>query len=333
MDRNQKALRFEMFDKDTFKDDSMGWFDFSMNELMAAGNGQVIFEPRKPHKPENKYGEIYVKKLDILAVPSFLEYLKGGLQMNLMVAVDFTGSNGDPSRPNSLHFMDPNRPNQYVRAIMSVGDILMQYDTDKQVPAFGFGAQLPDGAVSHCFHLNFQQNPYVGGVQGVLDSYGRALASVRLSGPTNFGQIVTTANKLARSSPGVYTVLLILTDGEITDMQQTMDAMVTADDAPLSIVIVGVGNGCDFQMMTVLDGDTQPLTNSQGRRIRRDLVQFVPFRNFEGQPPFALAAEVLREIPDQVTDWALAANFRPAPPQPPPGVAAPPEAPVPPARA
>lgn len=29
------------------------------------------------------------------------------------MAIDFTGSNGIPKHPTSLHFMSPNNPNQY----------------------------------------------------------------------------------------------------------------------------------------------------------------------------------------------------------------------------
>jgi hypothetical protein len=29
----------------------------------------------------------------------------GGCEISLVVAIDFTGSNGDPDMPNSLHYM------------------------------------------------------------------------------------------------------------------------------------------------------------------------------------------------------------------------------------
>jgi hypothetical protein len=229
--------------------------------------------------------------------------MQKGLQVSLAASIDFTGSNGDPRRPNSLHYMDPTKPNQYVRAVMSVGDVLMEYDSDKQVPAFGFGAQLPDRTVSHFFNLNFQQNPHVFGVQGILDSYGQAITQVRFAGPTNFAPTIRSVTEAARATVG-YTILLILTDGEITDMQQTVDAITNADDAPLSIIIVGVGNA-DFGRMDVLDGDDEPLHHSNGRFCRRDLVQFVPFNRYTNAPPEVLAAEVLREVPDQVVQWGI----------------------------
>jgi hypothetical protein len=39
-----------------------------------------------------------------------------------------------------------------------------------------------------------------------------------------------------------YNILLILTDGEIHDMQATVDLIVQASELPLSIIIIGVGN-------------------------------------------------------------------------------------------
>lgn len=44
-------------------------------------------------------------------VPGFIDYLKDGWQISFAVAIDFTGSNGDPKSPSSLHYMGPN--NQY----------------------------------------------------------------------------------------------------------------------------------------------------------------------------------------------------------------------------
>lgn len=73
--------------------------------------------------------------------------------------------------------------------------MLEHYDTDKQFPAWGFGAALPpSGAVSHCFALNGNPaDPEVAGVQGILQAYRHTLSSVRLSGPTLFAPIINAA--------------------------------------------------------------------------------------------------------------------------------------------
>lgn len=78
-----------------------------------------------------------------------------------------------------------------------------------------------------------------------------------------------------------YYVLLILTDGEITDTANTIRAIIHASSLPMSIIIVGVG-GADFGKMDILDSDDGLLADSGGNRAKRDIVQFVPYRQFDG---------------------------------------------------
>ena len=61
-----------------------------------------------------------------------------------------------------------------------------------------------------------------------------------------------TVNKLEGSKE--YTILLILTDGEIHDMKSTIDTLLDMYALPISIIIVGIGDA-DFSKMVVLDGD------------------------------------------------------------------------------
>lgn len=62
---------------------------------------------------------------------SFLDYLAGGCELSLMVSIDFTGSNGSPKDPKSLHYNAPGFMNEYEAAIRAVGTILSDYDADK----------------------------------------------------------------------------------------------------------------------------------------------------------------------------------------------------------
>ncbi len=64
-----------------------------------------------------------------------------------------------------------------------------------------------------------------------------------------------------------YSILLILTDGEIHDMKETKDLFVEASHMPLSVVIVGVGNE-DFHLMKELDSDGKLLSGSHGKADR-----------------------------------------------------------------
>ncbi|RUS68814.1 hypothetical protein EGW08_023425 [Elysia chlorotica] len=273
-------------------------------------------------KRNKKAGQVYVASCQIEEQSSFIDYIRGGMQMNFTVAVDFTASNGNPQSPTSLHYYNPYQLNQYAAAISAVGDIIQNYDSDKMFPALGFGARLPDGSVSHEFALNFQpQNPFCAGIDGVLAAYYHSLNSVQLYGPTNFAPVINHVARFAAGSRdgSEYFVLLIITDGIITDMPQTKEAIVHASTLPLSIIIVGVGDA-DFTEMDILDGDDVRLS-SRGRYAERDIVQFVPFRNFlqSGSASIHvsqahLAKEVLAEIPEQILGYMKRYGIKPRPP-------------------
>ena len=70
--------------------------------------------------------------------PTFLDYIDGGCEMQLCVAIDFTGSNGDPRDRDSLHYQYPDGSlNDYEQAITSVGRILSDFDSDNKCPVWG----------------------------------------------------------------------------------------------------------------------------------------------------------------------------------------------------
>lgn len=201
-------------------------------------------------------------------------------------------------------------PSQYAIALQAVGEIISDYDRDNLFPAFGFGAVIPPGnTVSHCFPLNGNaMNPYCLGIQSVMAAYSGALQAVKFHGPTNFAPVINTVASVAhQAQPGTkYFILLILTDGIISDMAATKDAIVNASSLPLSIIIVGVGNA-NFDDMDVLDCDVAKLT-SRGQVAARDIVQFVPFRDFHDpnsieQSKRRLSKAVLVEIPDQLVSY------------------------------
>lgn len=96
-------------------------------------------------------------------------------------------------------------------------------------------------------------------------------------------------------------MLLIITDGVITDLDETRQAIVNAAKLPMSIIIVGVG-GADFSAMEFLDSDSGALRSPSGEVANRDIVQFVPFRQFQNVSTAAPRPS------DQVAGWVLASG-------------------------
>ncbi|KAL5701490.1 Protein BONZAI 3 [Ranunculus cassubicifolius] len=261
-------------------------------------------------------GQLFVDAFRENTVYSFLDYISSGFELNFMVAVDFTASNRNPRLPDSLHYIDPSgRLNAYQRAISEVGEVIQFYDSDKRFQAWGFGGRTTGGVVSHCFNLNGNPNESeVDGVNGIMAAYSSALHNVALAGPTLFGQVINKAAQIASQAitynQRKYNVLLIITDGVLTDIQETTNALVKASDLPLSLLIVGVG-GADFKEMEILDGDNgKRLESSTGRIATRDIVQFVPMREVDdGQ--ISIIQALLQELPGQFLTYMRTRNILP----------------------
>ncbi|KAG4928870.1 Protein BONZAI 3 [Glycine soja] len=291
-----------------------------LEKLYGERTGVNLIIPSTRHRQEKVLkGQLFVDQYCEKEQFSFIDYISSGFELNFMVAVDFTASNGNPQHSDSLHYIDAyGRLNSYQQAIMEVGEVIQFYDSDRQFPAWGFGGKIPGGTVSHCFNLC--GNPgasEVAGVEGIMDAYASALCRVTLSGPTLFGPVINMAAQIASHAltshcSTKYYVLLIITDGVVTDVQETINALVEASDLPLSILIVGVGSA-DFTSMEVLDADNgRRLESSTGRVATRDMVQFVPMREVQsGQ--ISVVRALLEELPDQFLSFMRSRGINPLP--------------------
>lgn len=247
------------------------------------------------------------------ASPRFVDYLAGGLELELSIAIDFTGSNGDPRTPGTLHYIHPDgQLNDYEKAITAVGGIIGRYDSDQKFPVLGFGAKY-GGVVQHCFQVGGAEE--LNGLDGVLQGYRNVFSSgLVMSGPTVFAEIIDYTAATSRSrheslqqiGKQAYKVLLIVTDGAVTDVERTKASIRNAADAPMSIVIVGVG-GADFKNMEFLDNFM-----SQDRNLR-DIVKFVEFSRHASNRQ-SLTSATLEEIPNQLVQFFQKRGISPLPP-------------------
>ncbi|KAL6969363.1 E3 ubiquitin-protein ligase rglg5 [Sarracenia purpurea var. burkii] len=114
-----------------------------------------------------------------------------------------------------------------------------------------------------------------------------------MAGPTSFAPMIEMAMSIVEESGGQYHVLLIVADGQ---EQKTINTIIKASEYPLSIILVGVGDG-PWDTMREFDD------NIPARAF--DNFQFVNFAELMSknvdllrkQTEFALAA--LMEIPSQ----------------------------------
>uniref|UniRef100_A0AAZ3RR99 Copine-4 n=1 Tax=Oncorhynchus tshawytscha TaxID=74940 RepID=A0AAZ3RR99_ONCTS len=305
---HDRQLKCTVYDWDSNgKHDFIGEFQTTYKEIRTDLEGRQMqwdcINPKYQVKKKNyrNSGVVVLNHCKIIKMYSFLDYIMGGCQIQFTVAIDFTASNGDPGNSCSLHYIHPYQPNEYLKALVVCVCVCLN-------------SPLTHFQVSHDFAVNFDEdNPECSGEHHA--SYQACLPKIQLYGPTNIAPIIqkvasSASEEMHTMEAMEYFILLILTDGVITDMADTREAIVHASHLPMSVIIVGVGNA-DFSDMQMLDGDDGILRSPKGEPVLRDIVQFVPFKDFKHASPAALAKSVLAEVPNQVVDYYNAKGIHP----------------------
>ncbi|ONK77635.1 uncharacterized protein A4U43_C02F8870 [Asparagus officinalis] len=263
--------------------------------------------PRPRPRLDRKYSKIADNYISLEQVTEALA--QAGLESsNLIVGIDFTKSNEWTGKRSfnhrSLHYIG-NVQNPYEQAISIIGRTLSAFDEDNLIPCFGFGdASTHDQDVFSFFPDERPCN----GFPEALTRYREIVPQLRLAGPTSFAPIIEMAMTIVEQSGGQYHVLLIIADGQVTrsvdtesgqlssQEQKTVDAIVKASEFPLSIILVGVGDG-PWDMMREFDDNipTRAFDNFQFVNFTEIMSKNVPQTRKETE--FALAA--LMEIPPQ----------------------------------
>ena len=118
---------------------------------------------------------------------------------------------------------------------------------------------------------------------------------ISLVGSLRLQEVSQEENKLS------YTILLILTAGNIENVKETKQQLIEASTDPLSVVIVGIGEA-DFKGMAFLD-------EHDGNEDGRDITKFVRFNDYKSFN--ALTEAMLDEIPDQLVDYFFERGLMP----------------------
>lgn len=227
---------------------------------------------------------------------------------NLILGIDFTKSNEWAGKRSfnrrSLHAIT-NTPNPYEQAISIIGRTLTPFDEDNLIPCYGFGdASTHD---QHVFSFYPDHRP-CNGFEEALARYREIVPYLKLSGPTSFAPVIDAAIDIVEKSNRQYHVLVIIADGQVTrsadtppgkfspQEQATINSIVDASEYPLSIVLIGVGDGPWDEMQRFDDNIPQrAFDNFQFVNFTKIMSQQTDTRKKEAT--FALAA--LMEIPFQ----------------------------------
>lgn len=112
---NNKGDKFKIECWDREPDDKPHQFigEVFISAIELQPNKEYVLHNPKHSQP----GVLILESLSVVKLPQFLDYLRGGLRLNLTVAIDFTGSNGSPTSKDSLHYMGGTEMNQYQSAL------------------------------------------------------------------------------------------------------------------------------------------------------------------------------------------------------------------------
>ena len=137
---------------------------------------------------------------------------------------------------------------------------------------------------------------------------------MELAGPCRLSPAIKSTTEWVKQQSAkdylFYCVLLILTDGEVEDMDATISAIIEASSCAMSILIVGIGaGGKKFDNFVILDGDQRVLKDKSGKSVERDMVQFVEFNESKGME--YLRNELLTELPQQVVEYFKIKKIKP----------------------
>ena len=80
--------------------------------------------------------------LELCERKNFLDYIYGGCELSLTVAIDFSAKNKAQNDPLSLHHPTNEQQNKYMQSIKSVVTILQYYNQSKRIAAYSFGAKV-----------------------------------------------------------------------------------------------------------------------------------------------------------------------------------------------
>lgn len=228
---------------------------------------------------------------------------QAGLESSqLIVGIDFTKSNEWTGQntfgSRCLHDISLGS-NPYMEALGIISKTLEAFDDDNVIPCYGFGdVSTHDQQVFSFFPDDLPAN----GLEGALVRYQQIAPFIQLSGPTSFAPILQQTMRTVIDSGMQYHILVIIADGQVTPncLEDTVNAIVLASQLPISIILVGVGDGPWDDMEDFDDKlPTRKFDNFQFVNFQKIMDQAKVYENNRAKKEAHFAVHALMEVPEQ----------------------------------
>jgi len=207
------------------------------------------------------------------------------------------GANGEGILP-SLHETRQAIINPYQEVLDIVARTFSAFGEDTMeepyaIHVFGFGDMSTKDKSVFPFFLsrNLTSRPCKG-TEEVQKRYVETTRNIILSQPTSFAPLIRESIKLVNETSSYHT-LVILSPGQIDNIDDTKHALQEASKVSLSIIVIGVGEGSFSQMLELYETPGRAFENYHFISVHH--VFNVEKGNAKRE--VALACNILQEIP------------------------------------
>ncbi|CAL6037538.1 Copine_I [Hexamita inflata] len=201
---------------------------------------------------------------------------------NLIIGIDFSNSNefsGTCKYKQSMH----SHSSPYKKCLMSLKSCFNQLDVNN-IFAFKFGCE--DTTDQKVLPLVCSEEKVMS-FDEVIRGYDNAVNNVELSGPTSYQPLFEKAMELSVKQ---MSLLLILTDGDISNRERDKNALIELSKFPVACCAIGFGDG-PFDVMDEFD-------DMKGRKF--DNFQFVEYED-----GMDVGLDAFQEVSSQMEDAKL----------------------------
>ena len=281
--------------------------------------------------PKNKFmGTVCFAGFDTKQALNMSEYLSLGISLRCFFAVNCSTS----MEIFNKSYVEGVPKTLIETAVESISDALLKKQKNPKIGFLGFSA-LKDGCRITSFAFNqSERNSSVCSTGEVLELYKKLYPTLEPTKPTRIEPVIERVRLMIkyqdRNKPKVYSLLVVLTDGDIQDQHGCIDKIVECSSEPLSIVFVGIGLSNFHKLEFLESGVNQSglgsqksdakqqlprqlsrLKDSKGKEGCRSIVKFVYYQNYAGKQK-ELTEAIFRDLPTQMADYYNASKLKSA---------------------